>query len=99
MKCVIFELDGVLRDVEGNAIAGNVALAKSLYSAGHDVLIMRAKHAHEWLHANDVSMMTSWHRTSRLTLIGWQWRSCLMMLFTRPCAMQVFTAGFTNNLL
>ena len=54
MKCVIFELDGVLRDAEGNAVAGNVALAKSLYSAGHDVLIMRAKHAYEWLHANDI---------------------------------------------
>lgn len=54
MKCVIFELDGVLRDAEGNAISGNVALAKSLYSAWHDVLIMRAKHAYEWLHANDV---------------------------------------------
>lgn len=54
MKCVIFELDGVLRDAEGNAIAGNVALAKSLYSAGHDVLIMMAKHAYEWLHANDI---------------------------------------------
>ena len=54
MKCVIFELDGVLRDMDGSAISGNVALAKSLYSAGHDVLIMRAKHAYEWLHANDV---------------------------------------------
>jgi hypothetical protein len=28
----------VLRDEEGNAITGNIALAKSLYSAGHDVL-------------------------------------------------------------
>lgn len=62
MKCVIFELDGVLRDIDDNAIAGNVSLAKSLYSAGHDVLIMRAKHAYEWLKKNDVcydDIMTS----------------------------------------
>lgn len=54
MKCVIFELDGVLRDAYGNKIHGNAALAKSLYSAGHDVLIMKAKNAFEWLHANDI---------------------------------------------
>lgn len=54
MKCVIFELDGVLRDADGNKIQGNAALAKSLYSAGHDVLIMKAKNAFEWLHANDI---------------------------------------------
>lgn len=79
MKCVIFELDVVLRDAEGNAIAGNAALAKSLYSAGHDVLIIRAKHAYEWLHVLTMfSMMTSWLRTSRLTQTGWRWRSCLM---------------------
>lgn len=54
MKCVIFELDGVLRDADGNKVQGNAALAKSLYSAGHDVLIMKAKNAFEWLHANDI---------------------------------------------
>lgn len=54
MKCVIFELDGVLRDADGNKIQGNAELAKSLYSAGHDVLIMKAKNAFEWLHANDI---------------------------------------------
>lgn len=44
----------MLRDADGNKIQGNAALAKSLYSAGHYVLIMKAKNAFEWLHANDI---------------------------------------------
>lgn len=37
MKSVLFALDGVLRDAQGEPIKDNIALARALYCAGHDV--------------------------------------------------------------
>ena len=55
MKSVLFALDGVLRDAEGEPIRGNIALARALYCAGHDVLVNGPRDGYEWLRSHDVT--------------------------------------------
>lgn len=45
----------VLRDAQGEPIKDNIALARALYCAGHDVLVLGPRDAYEWLHKHDVT--------------------------------------------
>lgn len=55
MKSVLFALDGVLRDAQGEPVRDNIALARAQYCAGHDVLVLGPRDAHEWLRKHDVT--------------------------------------------
>lgn len=56
MKSVLFALDGVLRDAQGEPVRDNIALARALYCAVvNDVLVTGPRDAYEWLHKHDVT--------------------------------------------
>lgn len=56
MKSVLFAPDGVLRDAQGEPIEDNIALARALYCAVvNDVLVTGPRDAHEWLRKHDVT--------------------------------------------
>lgn len=57
-KFIVFSLDA-LRDNSGNQIICNVELLRSLYSAGHDIIILadkRNKQDRRWI--DDLNMLT-----------------------------------------
>mgnify|MGYP007120734602 CR=1 FL=1 len=55
MKSVLFALDGVLRDAQGEPIKDNIALARALYCAGHDEIMahaLKCAGVHTWRYEN-----------------------------------------------
>ncbi|QHJ81434.1 MAG: hypothetical protein [Bacteriophage sp.] len=55
MKSVLFALDGVLRDAQGEPVRDNIALARALYCGGHDVIVVGPRDGYDWLREHDVT--------------------------------------------
>lgn len=89
MKSVLFALDGVLRDAQGEPIKDNIALARALYCAGHDVPVTGPRDAYEWLRKHDVTfddLLASRHITLDATKLMFAVVNDEIMVHALKCA-------------